>query len=849
MKKKFCSLILALSMILSFVPVISVTAATSGTCGDNLTWTLDDEGVLAINGTGDMSGDFFSAYETEIKTVIIGTGVTTIGGWAFQNCINLTSVSISSSVKYVGESAFQGCSSLVNINIPNSVKYIRNYSFAGCSNLKNISLPDGVISIGQYAFSRCGSLTSINIPYDITSIEKGTFYNCNQLLDVYYSGTSNEWNNIVIGERNEPLQNATIHFSSTIPTETPTPTIEPTATPTIEPTKEPTSTPTTEPTTTPTIEPTTEPTATPTIEPTTEPTATPTIEPTTKPTAIPTVEPTKEPTATPTTEPTATPTVKPTATPTAKPTTEPTLTPTIEPTPATKFTMLRDNFSFANTWSSFGYSSDYKIPLERYISVFGVTEGAYQYGIRREWGGSCYGFSATSSLFFENQLDYTQYSPNATSLFDLPAPRTPKASLTILLERYQISQFLTTVLSERSENWGKIEKIIRAVKHFENTGKDPIILCVFTGFSGHAVVPYKCVENLDGSHSIYVYDNNYPTNNERIVTINQDKQSFSYGQYKGRITFNYVSTVYNAMNNDISLFSVSEEQDGVATLTVNSNNVRITDVNGVSIENIKGAYEVIPVEPEIDTDKKTFIVPNGDYLVENNKTDIDELEISIANSKDYQQIKTDDIKAVVSIGVYATTGRVYAYISSSKTSNNSIKTLSSSGVSKLFESVGKNLGASAANSSSVEVVADSSVTVNGRTVSVGSMGDVGSASVSTDIEINASGDNEDFETVSNKNTLTYSNGSISGKLSYLIYNNTDALAEARVIVGLYSNDGKLVSILKNDNEVLALGSNYIDIGSLNYLGLTEQAYHVKCFVWDSIDGMQPLADVNRTDIQ
>ena len=105
---------------------------------------------------------------------------------------------------------------------------------------------------------------------------------------------------------------------------TPTPTVVPTATPTLKPT----ATPTVVPTATPTLK----PTATPTVVPT----ATPTLKPTATPTVVPTATPTLKPTATPTVVPTATPTLKPTATPavtsTLKPTTIPTAIPTVIPT-------------------------------------------------------------------------------------------------------------------------------------------------------------------------------------------------------------------------------------------------------------------------------------------------------------------------------------------------------------------------------------------------------------------------------------------------------------------------------------------------------------------------------------
>ena len=84
MRKKILSLVVVMAMLLSFMPVIA-QAATSGECGDNLTWTLDDEGTLTISGTGNMTD--WSSYapwyssRSSIKNVIIGNSVTSIGSY------------------------------------------------------------------------------------------------------------------------------------------------------------------------------------------------------------------------------------------------------------------------------------------------------------------------------------------------------------------------------------------------------------------------------------------------------------------------------------------------------------------------------------------------------------------------------------------------------------------------------------------------------------------------------------------------------------------------------------------------------------------------------------------------
>ena len=187
MKHKF--LLVGLILLLS----LSLFAETySGTCGTNLTWTLDTEsGILTISGTGAMT-NYITSYSnvpwyssrTSIKTVIIEDDVTSIGYWAFHDCSSLTYVKIGNSVTSIEGDAFCDCVSLTSITIPNSVTSIGNSAFYGCSSLASVTIPNSVTSIGNYAFSYCSSLTSITIPNSVTSIGGGAFRDCISLSSI-----------------------------------------------------------------------------------------------------------------------------------------------------------------------------------------------------------------------------------------------------------------------------------------------------------------------------------------------------------------------------------------------------------------------------------------------------------------------------------------------------------------------------------------------------------------------------------------------------------------------------------------------------------------------------------------
>lgn len=207
MQKKFLIIVLALSVFCAFVPLVA-SAETSGTCGKNLTWILDDYGTLTISGTGNMENWNLSSGEKkespfknnkEIKHVVIEDGVTDIGYCAFGDCSNLKDITIADSVTNIGKLAFKNCSSLENIIIPNSVEVINSYTFYNCNNITRVTIPIGVTTIDRKAFCECTNLT-----------------------DIYYGGTEEQWNKMSISSENDELENVTIHYKRDIPLTTAT---------------------------------------------------------------------------------------------------------------------------------------------------------------------------------------------------------------------------------------------------------------------------------------------------------------------------------------------------------------------------------------------------------------------------------------------------------------------------------------------------------------------------------------------------------------------------------------------------------------------------------------------------
>ena len=216
-----------------------IASGTCGAQGNNLTWKLTVDGTLTISGNGKMKNYEDAANEpyttkiapwykynknTEIRIVVVETGVTSIGNYAFSECHNLTSVVLPDSIDSIGSHVFSDCISLKSIlvseenacyasvdgvlfnkeltkliaypsynrfsfdwdttyQIPASVTSIGDYAFE-YSLLNIMVIPDSVIDIGEGAFMGNHWLTSITIPKSITRISDSTFRYCGSLTSI-----------------------------------------------------------------------------------------------------------------------------------------------------------------------------------------------------------------------------------------------------------------------------------------------------------------------------------------------------------------------------------------------------------------------------------------------------------------------------------------------------------------------------------------------------------------------------------------------------------------------------------------------------------------------------------------
>ena len=277
MKKRFVSLLVALSITLTFLPIGAV-AATPIKIG-NLKYTVNADGEsVTVSGTSgnptqlniesSISSNGRNYTVTEIATwafnkcntlteVTLPHTVEIIGYQAFFNCSNLTNVTIPEGVTKIGQAAFYGCSQLTSITIPstitdmdtafsgntalsqvtltNGIPKISSHAFERCTELREIKVPISVDEICPFAFNGCTNLKSVLLEKNINIINSNAFKDCTELNDVKYNGYKADWDKVTVNKTgndtltrkvqylcdiNFDLNGGTINGSDTMETQT-----------------------------------------------------------------------------------------------------------------------------------------------------------------------------------------------------------------------------------------------------------------------------------------------------------------------------------------------------------------------------------------------------------------------------------------------------------------------------------------------------------------------------------------------------------------------------------------------------------------------------------------------------
>ena len=276
MKKRFVSLLVALSITLTFLPIGAV-AATKIT-KENLKYTVNADGKsVTVSGTSrnpkqltiessisDGNGKSYTvtkigmgAFNSTLEEVTLPPTLDEIEDSAFFKCSSLTEITIPEGVTKIGTNAFYGCSQLTSITIPSTIKNmdtafpsnpklsqvtltngiyrISSSAFKDCTGLTEIKIPTSVYEICSDAFNGCTGLTSVTLEKGINIININAFKDCTNLSDVKYNGHKTDWEKVRVNKAgndtltskvqylcdiNFDLNGGTINGSDTMETQT-----------------------------------------------------------------------------------------------------------------------------------------------------------------------------------------------------------------------------------------------------------------------------------------------------------------------------------------------------------------------------------------------------------------------------------------------------------------------------------------------------------------------------------------------------------------------------------------------------------------------------------------------------
>lgn len=278
MKKRFVSLLVALSITLTFLPIGAVAAAPIKFTDRNLKYTVNADGEsVTVSGTSgkpkqltiessisDGNGKSYTvtkigmgAFNSTLEEVTLPPTLDEIEDSAFFKCSSLTEITIPEGVTKIGTNAFYGCSQLTSITIPSTIKNmdtafpsnpklsqvtltngiyrISSSAFKDCTGLTEIKIPTSVYEICSDAFNGCTGLTSVTLEKGINIINRNAFKDCTNLNDVKYNGHKTDWENVRVNiagndtltskvqylcDINFDLDGGTINGSDTMATQT-----------------------------------------------------------------------------------------------------------------------------------------------------------------------------------------------------------------------------------------------------------------------------------------------------------------------------------------------------------------------------------------------------------------------------------------------------------------------------------------------------------------------------------------------------------------------------------------------------------------------------------------------------
>jgi uncharacterized repeat protein (TIGR02543 family) len=287
-------------------------------------------------------------------------------------------------------------------------------------------------------------------------------------------------------------------------------------------------------------------------------------------------------------------------------------------TSSQSFDMRFDAWNFINYETSFGYSYGYRVPKARFVTALGAALADYYYNLYSTWGGSCFGMSATSSMFFFNNPTFKLYYSSYNHLIDVPRPASPTNNTTKLIEVYQVIQFHPTLLRIKSENASgdKYQKLVNALSASNLQAKNlPIISARSSSGSGHAIVAYG-ISETSTEWDIKYYNNWYAGSDASHnagdhMYINKSTKATRWSDPAMSLrSYSYYS--YTSAQDILStMLSGNIFDSGYVTLAASTENVSILDDSGNAVSD---DFKVVPMDGSFNG--VVYFLPEGEYSVQ-----------------------------------------------------------------------------------------------------------------------------------------------------------------------------------------------------------------------------------------
>lgn len=443
-------------------------------------------------------------------------------------------------------------------------------------------------------------------------------------------------------------------------------------------------------------------------------------------------------------------------------------------------------------------------------------------------------------MFYKKYLDMNNYSDD--SVYSIDAPQSAQHTLTKLIEQFQIMQFSDEIWNEQAKT-RDVDDVIAKVQAFEATGQNPIIISLW-GITNsdelvkHAVVPYRVETISSNEYHMYIYDCNYPydekSGDEIYIDIVNGK--FEYGDYT-MMKYNDLNTMLTGLN-DVTLFS--DENEETMLLTVNSNDVTITNKSGIVVEQIVGAVSYPIFNDSGNSNGTIWNLPVDDYTITNNDTSLETFDISVADEICYYKLSSEDVSANINIGISSVTDKLSVEVISSKQNTLQINTLNNQSMANTMQITSDYSKFGYCNDKSVIVNSNAeTITANDTKLELneveslfkGLYGDGVNMMTISEKMNNAQKHNCEI-TITDKPKLL--NDELVGNLKLAIENNSEIEESGTLYVGVYdTNSGRLIDITSQQANNIEVGTKREVNMDIDVSDQTDGEYEIKVFYWNN----------------